>query len=55
MEVYAVMSHSGQNVKEVVIEFITTNEDRADEYVSEMDHCCTMGRVYWAETWEVEE
>ena len=55
MEVYVVISHSGQNVKEVEIEFITTNETLADEYVQEMDECCTQGRVYWGETWEVEE
>ena len=55
MDVYVVMSHSGQNVKEVEIEFITTNEQRAAEWVEEMDDCCTQGRVYWSETWEVEE
>jgi hypothetical protein len=55
MGVYVVMSHNGQNVKEVEIEFITTNESLADDYVQEMDDCCTQGRVYWAETWEVEE
>jgi hypothetical protein len=55
MNVYIVMSHRGQNVKEVEIEFITTNEDRADDYVEEMDDCCTQGRMYWVETWEVEE
>jgi hypothetical protein len=55
MKVFVAMSHNGQNVKEQEIEFITFNEQRVDDYVNEMDDCCTQGRVYWVEEWEVEE
>ena len=53
MNVYIVMSHNGQNVEEKEIEIVTLSEEDADEYMGEMDDCCTQARHYWIEVWEV--
>lgn len=54
-EVFIVMSHNMQNVREKNVEFVTFSEDEADGFVEEMSECCTLGRTYWVECWEVEE
>ena len=54
-EVFVVMSHDMQNVREKEVEFLTFTEKEADSYVAEMNEVCIQGRTYWAECWEVEE
>ena len=53
-EVFIVMSHNMQNVREKNVEFVTFSEGEADDFVEEMSECCILGRTYWVECWEVE-
>lgn len=54
MKVYIVISYSNQDsTKDMEIEFVSTSENDADEYASEMDECCIAGKYYEVQEWDV--
>lgn len=55
MKMFLVMSNNAQKLDSKEVELVTTNESLACNYADEMDECCTAGRTYWVEEWEVED